>query len=337
LPVIVSDHPDFPKLYRHQAAQIGFPSSLPSESTSSTTSLLQHCNLVLATDSSAILDALYLQKPVVLLPNAGLVAFDGYPGISEGYSPNAIVDAARRMASRPDMVAAFLRQVVGGVRYDHVASVRTALERLLSSGPLRKIAPRPVRVEEAFTPAQASLPKISTRVELVKFIPVDGTAAELGVAKGVFSDEMLRARRDFHLYSIDRWAGDRGHDDEEFRQASALLKTHGTRCTIVRKIFDEALQDFAPGSLDLVYIDGYAHTGQEGGKTLEDWWSRVRPGGILAGHDYHPDWKLTVDAVDGFCRRKGLTVQTTSLDFFPSWYVQKPSAGLGDGGSAKLG
>lgn len=27
---------------------------------------------------------------------------------------------------------------------------------------------------------------------------------------------------------------------------------------------------------DFVYIDGYAHTGEENGKTIIDWWRKVR-------------------------------------------------------------
>jgi hypothetical protein len=322
LPVIVSDHPDYPGLYPFKSA-LPPPASVSGQG--SALQLIQHCNLVIATDATAVLDAIYLGKSVVLLPNAGLPMFDGYPGISDGFSPILIQEAAKRVKQNPDAVSEFLNEVVGGVRHDHCERVLSTLQRLVTSGPLRKIAGMSVSLETSSSTDNA-VPKISTRVELARLVPPGGKAAELGVAKGVFSDELLHANDKLHLYSIDRWAGDRGHDNTEYSDTCALLSKHASRSTIVRKAFDEALADFQEGSLDLVYIDGYAHDGQQGGETLKQWWSRVKPGGIFAGHDYHPDWKPTMDAVDGFCRKHGLVIQTTSDDFFPSWYVRKPAA-----------
>lgn len=321
LPVIVRDHPDHPGLYTYRS-QLPVPAVLSGARGWSTTEYLQHCTLVIATDATALVDALYLGKPVALLPNSGLTAFDGYPGIAEGFGPAAILEAARRVVLQPDAVAGFLEQVVGGRRHDHVDGVLGALDRLLGSGPLRRVGDRRT-TSIAVRDRSEELPRLVSRVELAGLIPVGGRAAELGVAKGAFSDELLAARDDFHLYSIDRWGGDRGHDSEEFDAARTLLGRHGGRCTIVRKSFDEALADFEPASLDLIYIDGYAHDGQEGGRTLDAWWSRLKVGGIFAGHDYHPDWKPTVDAVDAFCRKRGLAINVTSGDYFPSWFIMK--------------
>jgi Methyltransferase domain len=327
LPVVVCGHPDYPGLYRHRPT-LSLPGAFSRAPGRTTLEAIQHCRLVLATDATGVLDALYLGKTVVLLPNAGLAAFDRYPGVSEGFAPSAIAQAARRCAEEPGRVAEFLQETVGGIDRRHAESVLAAWSRLLSSGPLRK-ASRTTRTAVVASNPESPLPRITTRVELARFIPAGGTAAELGVAKGAFSDELLSAGGDFRLYSVDRWAGDRGHDNEEYSAACALLGRHGARSVVVRKSFDAALHDFAPGSLDLVYIDGYAHDGQDGCRTLEDWWTRVRPGGVLAGHDYHPDWKLTMEAVDNFCGKHGLRVQTTDGDFFPSWYVTKA------GGKAK--
>ena len=317
LPVATLENPGSPGAVRHQSSK-----PLPFGVSSGPIQLLRNAEVVLATCSPRILDALYLRKPVVLLPNAGLTAFDGYPGISRGFTPPAIEAALRVVLANPSEVTQYLREVIGGIRFDHAESVCAVLERLLKSGPLRSAtASRSTDASHDSRP----LPRLETRADLVAFLPSGGVAVELGVAKGVFSDEMLRARKDFHLYSVDRWAGDRGHDDEEYNAARELLGVHGDRCTIIRKSFEEALADFAPECCDLIYLDGYAHDGQQGGKTIEDWWSRLKVGGILAGHDYHPDWRATVEAVDEFCRKHRLTVQTTSGDFFPSWYLRKPN------------
>ena len=58
-------------------------------------------------------------------------------------------------------------------------------------------------------------------------------------------------------------------------------------------------------ALDFAYIDGYAHTGNGEGRTLHDWWEKVKPGGVLAGHDYDAEnWPKNVAAVDTFRKEK---------------------------------
>jgi ADP-heptose:LPS heptosyltransferase len=64
---------------------------------------------------------------------------------------------------------------------------------------------------------------------------------------------------------------------------------------------------------------------------MEQWWPKVKPGGILAGHDYHPKWIATMNAVDGFVERHDLALQLThpadelGADPYPSWLVEKTS------------
>mmetsp|Transcript_14345 Transcript_14345/g.22249 ORF Transcript_14345/g.22249 Transcript_14345/m.22249 type:complete len:103 (-) Transcript_14345:59-367(-) len=91
--------------------------------------------------------------------------------------------------------------------------------------------------------------------------------------------------------------------------------------------FDDALHHFTDGFFDMVYIDGYAHTGQDAGKTLVKWIQKVRPGGILAGHDYDlASWPLTYHNVNVFVNTLGLNVTITSVcdDDHPSWVVRIP-------------
>lgn len=80
-------------------------------------------------------------------------------------------------------------------------------------------------------------------------------------------------------------------------------------------------------ALDFAYLDGYAHQGNEDGRTLRQWWAKIRPGGLLAGHDYDPvRWPRNVAAVDAFRRDHAdqLTrFQLTTDDPFPSWVALK--------------
>lgn len=153
-----------------------------------------------------------------------------------------------------------------------------------------------------------------------------GMGVELGVAWGEFSQAILTGSRCRLLYSIDRWT-EPHHDIQEYQRAMNRLEAFGVRSRVMRASFAEALGLFVDGCLDFVYVDGYAHTGQEGGQTLRDWWPKVRPGGVLAGHDYHPRFQPTMDAVDAFVREHGLELHLTTEEELPSWWVVKAGPG----------
>jgi hypothetical protein len=168
------------------------------------------------------------------------------------------------------------------------------------------------------------MPLPSSRAELALLF--SGHGVELGVAAGAFSVEILRNKGVRRLWSIDRW-GDH-HDRREYKRAAErLARTGRGRCVPLRMSFAEALPLFGDGSLNFVYIDGYAHTGQQNGRTLSDWWPKLAPGGIFAGHDYDARWPKTVAAVDAFAREHGLPpVQCCgeNVDAFASWWMVKP-------------
>lgn len=173
-----------------------------------------------------------------------------------------------------------------------------------------------------------------TRNSLAKLFV--GRGVELGVASGGFSKVILRNKGCKHLWAIDKWSDH--HNLAEYARASKVLAAvGGGRCEVLRMTFEEAVPLFPDESLDFSYIDGYAHNGQEGGGTLERWWPKIKPGGILAGHDYHPRWKPTMEAVDSFVLEHGLKLSTTTAtaeDPFPSWWVVKP--GLEPGPPVKM-
>lgn len=145
--------------------------------------------------------------------------------------------------------------------------------------------------------------------------------AELGVAAGDYSDILLRSVPDSLVYSVDRWTDH--HGEAEFRSVVERFAEYGPRSIIVRGSFQDVRPQFDDESLDMVYVDGYAHTGQEGGRTLDEWWSAVRPGGIFGGHDYDLAWPATIIAVDRFAAKHGIPISTTKTDRYQSWWTVK--------------
>ena len=167
------------------------------------------------------------------------------------------------------------------------------------------------------------IPEPRNRNDLGFFVPNQGVMIELGVARGNFSSDILRLHGQIgRLYAIDKWDDDR-HPESEMHAAKKALTDK--RAVIVHQTFQAALESppFADNLFDLIYVDGYAHTGQENGTTLDQWWPKVKPGGIFAGHDYDEAWPLTVKAVDTFAKINKLCVNVINEEPYSSWWIKK--------------
>jgi SAM-dependent methyltransferase len=140
---------------------------------------------------------------------------------------------------------------------------------------------------------------------------------ELGVARGSYSQALMRYPWET-LYLVDRWSDHHDHREKEM-VVSHFKKYRNVK--IVHDTFTNARPMIDDESLDFVYIDGYAHLGQEGGKTLEEWWTALKPGGVFCGHDYHERWQPTIDAVNAFVKKHNIEhLGLTKHDQYPSWW-----------------
>ena len=163
---------------------------------------------------------------------------------------------------------------------------------------------------------------MNTRGDLVTLLRDDPIGIELGVARGRFSHQLTKDGLFKEFYSIDKW--DDHHNVAEYLFCVKTL----TNCTVIRSTFKEALVNFDDEYFDFIYIDGYAHLGQEGGDTLTDWYPKLKEGGIFAGHDYDERWPKTIASVDSFCDSVGKEVseiegKSDSYAPFNSWYIEK--------------
>lgn len=164
----------------------------------------------------------------------------------------------------------------------------------------------------------------------------DGTGlvgVELGVAAGEFSRRMVASGRFQTFFGVDMYADT--HDVQQYKQALRHVGLFGPY-KLLRMTFAEAFDLFEDESLDFIYIDGYAHTGQEGGETIWTWARKVKVGGLIAGDDYHADWPLVVEAVDTFAAETGFDLCRTteienSVDYagHPSWAMVKTAPTTG--------
>ncbi len=117
------------------------------------------------------------------------------------------------------------------------------------------------------------------------------TGAEIGVAAGDHSDLLLQVIPDLTMYCIDPWmhidgfASWRKSTLQNWKaEAISKLSKH-KKCTIIQKMSAEAAASFEDASLDFVYIDA-AHDFKHIAIDICVWITKVKPGGILFGHDY---------------------------------------------------
>ena len=85
-------------------------------------------------------------------------------------------------------------------------------------------------------------------------------------------------------------------------------------------------------------VAGYAHTGEEGGGTINEWYPKVRSGGVFAGHDYSDSYPDVIKAVNGWAKSQGFSKKEMHVigpadpavepwafnDCCAAWFVVKP-------------
>jgi SAM-dependent methyltransferase len=141
------------------------------------------------------------------------------------------------------------------------------------------------------------IPEMEGGTDLVKLFAELGfkLGVEVGVDRGYFSEYMMKNIPDLKLFGVDPWSNNCYEDYNPYKlsqeyfegcynEAVERLKPFDNY-KIIRKFSVDALKDFEDNSLDFVYIDAnhdFLHFTED----LQYWFRKVRPGGIISGHDY---------------------------------------------------
>jgi hypothetical protein len=186
---------------------------------------------------------------------------------------------------------------------------------------------------------------------------LSGPGAEIGVKQGRYSEELLSNWRGEELISIDPWLSadpdeyvDRSNVSQDefegyYQETRERLELYGDRSTIWRMTSVEAAEKVPDHSLDFVYIDA-RHDYESVKEDVAAWCSKVRPGGIMAGHDYVdgdlPEGEFYVkSAVDEFFGARDIPVHGTegpsAVEAFPTWIVEVPEEGIAPPPAEKKG
>lgn len=133
----------------------------------------------------------------------------------------------------------------------------------------------------------------TTRVELAKLFDELGfkIGAEVGVERGIFSEQLCQSNPDVKLFCIDAWKiydecpeyDNQDRLNQYYDEVKTRLAPYN--CKFIKKSSQDAVRDFSPESLDFVYIDAN-HSFDFVMSEIIEWSKIVKPGGIVSGHDY---------------------------------------------------
>jgi len=145
--------------------------------------------------------------------------------------------------------------------------------------------------------------------------------AEIGTANGVYAKILCQLVPGLHLLCIDPWQAyhmiSQEKCDERYAEARERLLPFNAE--LIRKPSLEAVKDVPLASLDFVYIDGN-HEFDAVMQDIIQWAPRVRPGGMVTGHDYYHFYRSgVIQAVDVYTRVHNIQQWYITKDGEPSW------------------
>jgi len=203
----------------------------------------------------------------------------------------------------------------------------------------------------------AGLPPLKDRTHIGQLLEARGftDGAEVGVKFGEHANILLsnwKSCKSFQLVDlwehqenyIDASNTDSQQQERTYQAAVNKLEKWSHKTTFHRMLSTEAAQKMATNSLDFVYVDArHDYCGVR--EDMEVYWPKLRPGAIMAGHDFLyarevpkklGDWSICGNesvnpgsvrgAVQEFAEKHGLVVTVMYGEkSFWTWMVQKPT------------
>ena len=169
------------------------------------------------------------------------------------------------------------------------------------------------------------------RIELLKHLPKHGVVAELGVDEGNFSQAILQHNLPRELHLVDVWDSDRYNTGKRRHVEQRFTREIANGSVVIDiGLSTDVAEKFPDALFDWIYIDtdhSYKTTKAE----LDLYASKVKPKGIIAGHDYIVgNWDGAVrygviEAVHEFCVQHNWEILhlTMELNTFPSFAIRR--------------
>jgi hypothetical protein len=177
----------------------------------------------------------------------------------------------------------------------------------------------------------SNLKVLVSREKMLEMFPKNGIVAEIGVDKGEFSEKIFNIASPKKLHLVDIWDSER-YPKALHRIVEELFaeEIKNARVEINLGLSTTVVNTFDDSYFDWIYIDTdhtYATTRSE----LEMYSKKIKPGGIIAGHDYiQGNWNGmarygVIEAVYEFCVKNSWEIIYLSMeiDHAPSFAIRK--------------
>jgi len=169
--------------------------------------------------------------------------------------------------------------------------------------------------------------------DLLNALGLHGDGAEIGVHIGGFSKSILTRWTSGRLHLVDPWMVLEDYDDgintldreNDYMICLENLREFfpEDRVIVKRGLSTEIVGEYPDKYFDFVYIDAN-HAESHVYQDMKDWYPKVKPGGLFAGHDYVEGWEWVhvIPAVQRFFSEQGCSYQITCEEI-PSWWMIK--------------
>jgi Methyltransferase domain len=172
---------------------------------------------------------------------------------------------------------------------------------------------------------------LPNRSILLEKLPSGGVVAELGVDKGSFSQKILTINKPSKLHLVDAWDTVRyGEDKAQLVRQQFEAQIAAEKLQLHRGYSTDRAADFPDQYFDWIYIDT-SHLYQTTFDELRAYAPKMKPGGIIAGHDFVTgNWVAGLrygvrEAVYEFCVEAGweFIFITMEIGDHPSFAIRK--------------
>jgi hypothetical protein len=176
-----------------------------------------------------------------------------------------------------------------------------------------------------------SLKALENRKALLELLPKNGIVAELGVNKGDFSRQIIDICQPKKLHLVDIWNSERYHMGLKLEIENKFSSEFEKGQMIINYgLSTDVAGDFQNEYFDWIYIDT-EHTYKCTIAELEKYAPKIKPGGIIAGHDYMMgNWTNLVrygviEAVYEFCFKNNWEIIYITMDIqeYQSFAIKK--------------
>ena len=170
---------------------------------------------------------------------------------------------------------------------------------------------------------------LTDRNQLMDLLPRNGVVGELGVDMGHFSELIYQIALPKKLHLVDIWGSERFSQEKREKVKKKFDKQIRAETVEINVgLSTEVVHQFKEQYFDWIYIDtdhSYATTLME----LESYRSKVKKGGIIAGHDFMMgNWVElnkygVIEAVYEFCVKHDWELLYVTVNYKPSFAIRE--------------